>query len=178
MPTNYPQLNTMKKLVLFVCLLAAAACTNAQTQPQSFVPPAYIPEYKILTTDSVYVTPANLKKDKGTVIIYFAPDCSHCQRMMFELKPHLKEFKNVQVIMITFVTNQAIKAMKTFARDYGIDKYPNFTIGTEGYTYKVQQFYHVATTPYLAFYNKAGKPVKYIAKEPKTEDILAAVKKL
>ena len=176
MPTINSQLNTMKKLVLFVCFLAAVACTNAQTQ--QFVPPAYIPDYKILTTDSTYVTPANLKKDKGTVIIYFAPDCSHCQRMMFELKPHLQEFKNVQVVMITFVNNQPIKAMKTFARDYGIDKYHNFTIGTEGYTMKVQQFYHVATTPYLAFYSKTGKPVKYIEKEPKTDDILAAVKKL
>ena len=175
LPIN-SQLNTMKKLVLFVCFIAAVACTNAQTQIKPFVPPPVIPDYKILTTDSVYITPANLKKNKGTMIVYFAPDCSHCQHLMFELKSHMKEFKNIQVVMITFV--QQLKAIQVFARDFNLKKYPNWTVGTEGYTYKVQQFYHVATTPYLAFYNKIGKPVKYIDKDPKVDTILAVVKKM
>jgi len=171
------QLNTMKKLFFFLCFIAAVGCTNAQTQaPAPFTPPAYIPPYSILTTDSVTITPANLKKNKGTMIIYFAPDCSHCQHLMFELKPHMKELKNMQVEMITFV--QQIKAIQTFYRDFDLKKWPNWTVGTEGYTYKVQQFYHVATTPYIAIYDKNGKPVKYIAKDPKVEDILAATKKL
>ncbi|WP_159440706.1 TlpA family protein disulfide reductase [Mucilaginibacter sp. OK098] len=162
----------MKKLVFFLCLIAAVSCSSAQT----FTPPPAIPPYKILTSDSVNITPANLKKDKATMIIYFAPDCSHCQHLMFELKPHMKELKNVQVIMITFV--QQIKAIQVFARDFDLKKYPNWTVGTEGYTYKVQQYYHVATTPYIAIYDKIGKPVKYIDKDPKVEDILAATKKL
>ena len=166
------QLNTMKKLVFFLCFIAAVSCTNAQ----SFTPPAYIPAYRILTTDSVYITQANLKKDKATMIIYFAPDCSHCQHLMFELKPHMKELKNVQVIMITFA--EPLKASQVFYRDYDLKKYPNFTVGTEGHTFKTQQFYHIATTPYIAIYDKIGKPVKYIDKDPKVEDILAAVKKL
>jgi len=52
------QLNTMKKLFFFICFIAAVGCTNAQTQtPKPFTPPAYIPAYKILTTDSVNITP-------------------------------------------------------------------------------------------------------------------------
>ena len=170
-PANL-NLLTMKKLLVLLGFIALVGCTHAQ----SFTPPAAIPPYKILTTDSVYVTPANLKKDKATIIIYFSPDCSHCQHMMYELKPHMKEFKNVQVVMVTFV--QQIKAIQVFARDYGLKQYPNWTVGTEGYTYKVQQYYHVATTPYIAFYDKIGKPVKYIDHDPKVEDILAVVKKL
>src|ERR1700749_1368423 len=166
------QLKTIKKLVFFLGFIALVSCTRGQ----SFTPPPVIPPYKILTTDSVYVTPSNLKKDKATMIIYFAPDCSHCQHLMFELKPHMKEFKNIQVVMVTFV--QQIKAIQVFARDYGLKAYPNWTVGTEGYTYKVQQYYHVATTPYIAIYDKIGKPVKYIDKDPKVEDILATVKKL
>ena len=78
--------------------------------------------------------------------------------------------------MITFV--QQIKAIQVFARDFDLKKYPNWTVGTEGYTYKVQQYYHLASTPYIAIYDKIGKPVKYIDKDPKVEDILAATKKL
>jgi len=82
----------------------------------------------------------------------------------------------MQVIMITFTPQ--IKAIQTFSRDFDVKKWTNWTIGTEGYTYNVQQFYHIATTPYIAIYDKIGKPVKYIDKDPKVEDILGATRKL
>jgi thioredoxin-related protein len=162
----------MKKLFFFLCLIAAVSCTNAQ----SFTPPAAIPPYKILTTDSVYVTPANLKKNKATMIIYFSPDCIHCQHLMFEMKPYMKNFKRIQVVMITFA--QPLKASQVFYRDYDLKKYPNWIVGTEGYTLLVQKFYHVATTPYIAIYDKIGKPVKYYEKPPRVEELVTDVKKL
>ena len=167
------QLNTMKKLLFFLSFVAIVSCTNAQT---AFTPPAAIPPYKILTTDSVYVTPANLKKNKATMIIYFSPDCSHCQHLMFEMKPFMKDFKNVQVVMITFA--EPLKASQVFYRDYDLKKFPNFTVGTEGYTYVVQKYYQVATTPYIAIYDKTGKPFKYYAKPPRVEELVTDVKKL
>jgi len=110
------------------------------------------------------------------MIIYFAPDCSHCQRLMYELKPEMKAFKNVQVIMITFV--QQLKAIQVFYRDFDLKKYPNFIVGTEYPTYKVQQYYQVRTTPYIALYDKDGKLVKSYEKAPKAEDLAAEVKKI
>ena len=166
------QLKIMKKLLFFFCLILAAGCTNAQT----YTPPATIPPYHILTTDSVYVTPANLKSNKPVVIIYFSPDCSHCQHLMYELKPQMKAIKNVQVVMITFV--QQIKAIQVFARDFDLKKYPNFTVGTEGYTYVVQKYYQVRTTPFIALYDKNHKMVKYFDKAPKVDELVAAIKKL
>jgi thiol-disulfide isomerase/thioredoxin len=165
-------INQMKKLLVFLGLIIVAGCTQAQT----FTPPATIPPYHILTTDSVYVTPANLKNNKPVMIIYFAPDCSHCQHLMFELKPKMKDLKNVQVVMVTFV--KQIKAIQTFYRDFDLKKYPNFTVGTEGYTYLVQQFYHVATTPYIALYDKNHKLAKTFDKAPKVEELVDEVKKL
>ncbi|MGZ3874735.1 MAG: TlpA family protein disulfide reductase [Mucilaginibacter sp.] len=162
----------MKKIFFFLCLIAVAGCTHAQT----FTPPAAIPPYHILTTDSVNVTPANLKRNKAVMIIYFAPDCSHCQHLMNEMKPYMKDFKNVQVVMISFV--QQLKAIQVFYKDYNLKKYPNFIVGTEGYTLVVQKYYQVATTPYIALYNKIGKPVHYYEKPPKIEELVAAVKKL
>ena len=165
--------NHMKKLFFFIALIITVKCACAQT---TFIPPATIPPYHILTTDSVYVTPANLKKNKPVMIVYFSPDCSHCQHMMYEMKPIMKAFKDVQVVMITFVMQ--LKAIKVFERDYDLAKYPNFTVGTEGYTYVVQKYYQVATTPYIALYDKSHKLVKYYPKAPKTEDLAEEVKKL
>jgi thiol-disulfide isomerase/thioredoxin len=162
----------MKKLLLFFSLILSAGYTFAQT----YTPPTTIPPYHILTTDSVYVTPANLKKNKPVMIIYFAPDCSHCKNFMFEMKPHMDAFKNVQVVMITFVLQ--LKATQTFYSDFDLKKYPNFTVGTEGYTYVVQRFYQIKNTPYIALYDKKGKLVKAYDKVPKVDDLVNEVKKI
>ena len=169
---NDLQMNFMKKLLLFFGMIIAAGCSSAQNKPI----PAFIPSYHILTTDSVYVTPTNLKKDKPVLIIYFAPDCSHCQHLMYELKPKMKDFKNIQVVMITFV--KELKAIQVFYRDFDLKKYPNFIVGTEYPTYKVQQYYQVRTTPYIAIYDKNGKLIKAYDKPPTADTLAAEVKKI
>lgn len=171
------QIKTMKKLLFFFSLIIAAGCTNAQSNnPPAYTPPATIPPYHILTTDSVFETPANLKSNKAVMIIYFSPDCSHCQHLMYEMKPKMADFKNVQVVMITFA--EPLKASQIFYRDFDLKKYPNFKVGTEGYTYVVQKFYQVRTTPYIALYDKNHKMVKYYDKAPKIDDLAAEAKKL
>ena len=162
----------MKKNFLFICLIVVALGSKAQ----SFTPPLTMPPYHILTTDSVYVTPDNLKKHKPVMIIYFAPDCSHCQHLMYELKPKMDAFKNTQVVMVTFV--QQIKAIQVFARDFDLKKYPNFTVGTEGYTYVVQKYFDVHTTPYIALYDKNRKLVKAWDKAPSVDTLVSEVRKM
>ena len=110
------------------------------------------------------------------MIIYFSPDCPHCQHMMYEMKPKMKSFKNIQVVMITFV--QQIRAIKGFYSDYNLANYKNFTVGTEGYTYVVQKYYQVRTTPYIAIYDKNHKLFKYYDKPPAMAELAATVKKL
>lgn len=191
----------MKRILLLLALATFISCTNAQktdantkTKPDSGtkqqtaqvqeeapgapVKPRPIPDYRILTTDSVWVTPAELHKGKPVVIIYFSPDCSHCQRMMYEMKPKFNELKNVQFVMITWSLKWDIRAIKEFRRDYGLKDFANFIIGTEGYTKKVQDYYDVHTTPYIAMYDSKGKWVKGFDKVPKTEDVIAGAKSL
>lgn len=163
----------MKKLLLFFSLIAITLGAFAQETAIN----QNIPPYRILTTDSVYVTPAKLKKNTRLMIIYFAPDCSHCQHLVFDLKPKMKELGNTQIVMITWSKDFDIRAIKTFYRDYNLAAYPNITMGTEGYTYVVQKYYQVHTTPFIAIYNRKGKMVKYFDKPPKVEDLIAAVKK-
>jgi thioredoxin-related protein len=161
----------MKKILLFFGLIAAAGCSRAQNKAQTGIPP-----YHILTTDSVYSTPANLKKNKALMIIYFSPDCSHCLHLMYGLKPKMKAFRNIQVVMITFA--EPLKASQVFYRDFSLKKYPNFTVGTEGYTYVVQRYYDVHMTPYIALYDRHHKEVDAWDKAPAIDDLVAAVKKL
>jgi len=167
----------MKKIILFLSLIACINLCIAQ-KPDSVRQPKPIPAFRLLTTDSVWFTPASLKKGKPVMIIYFMPDCTHCQRMMYELKPKMDQLKNIQVVMVTFSAKYDLRAIREFYRDYDLKKHPNFTIGTEGYTNFVQSYYGVRTTPFIAFYHGDGKWYKYSDKVPKIEDILADVKKM
>jgi thiol-disulfide isomerase/thioredoxin len=166
----------MKKIALLFCLILTIASLNAQTGDKP------IPPYRILTTDSVYVTPTKLKKNGPVMIVYFSPDCTHCQHLTDEMtdilkaekKSHKKLLNKTQIIMITWSSLQAIQV---FNKDYELGKYPNITIGTEGYTYVVQRYYQVKTTPYIAIYNKKGKLVQAFDKVPKMADVMTALKK-
>ncbi|AMR30894.1 hypothetical protein A0256_05375 [Mucilaginibacter sp. PAMC 26640] len=144
----------MKKILFALSLFIAVGC-SAQ-------PPAIAP-YKILKIDNSYTTNADLKKNKPTMLIYFAPDCSHCQKLVYDMKPKMNSFKDLQIVMVTF---SDIKMVKPFYDEYKLASFPNITIGSEGYGGSVQKFYQIRTTPFIAFYNTKGNLVKSYEKVP------------
>lgn len=171
----------MKKIILLLSFAVLAACTNAQN-PQRTKKYAdsikHIPAFRILTTDSTFITPASLAKNKPVMVIFFAPDCSHCQHMMYDLKPKLKALKNIQVIMIANTLHYDLRALREFKRDFGLKDYANITIGTEGDSYTVVNYYAIRTTPYIAIYDSKGNISTYFDKVVPVETILGAVKKV
>lgn len=112
------------------------------------------------------------------MVIFFAPDCSHCQHMMYDLKPKLKALKNIQVIMIANTLHYDLRALREFKRDFGLKDYANITIGTEGDSYTVVNYYAIRTTPYIAIYDSKGNISTYFDKVVPVETILGAVKKV
>lgn len=162
----------MRKLLLFFSLVIAAGCSRAQTHDAAG---AAMPPYRILKTDSTFATPANLKHKK-TLLIYFSPDCPHCQHLTAEIKQKIKQLSDTQIVMITWSNNFDIRAIKDFVRDYGLKKYPNIIVGTEGYTYTVQKYFMIETTPYIAVYNSDKKLVKGYSKAPSIDELIKTVK--
>jgi thioredoxin-related protein len=163
----------MKKLLFILSLVMAAGCTQAQNKQNIET----IPHFKILRQDSTYFTAADLKKNKPVMIIYFAPDCSHCQHLIYDMKPKMKQFADTQIVMVTFTEFTMLRMIKNFTRDFDLAKYPNITVGTEGHSYIVQQYYQVKTTPYIAVYGRDGKLVKAFDKVPSMDELLLTVKK-
>jgi len=173
-------INKMKKIFLFLSLIIIAGCTQAQNSAAVKNPSpniVNIPNFRILSKDSTYITNANLKKGKPVMFVYFSPDCSHCQRLMYELKPHMADFKDIQVVLVTFTQINMLKMLKEFYNDYIFAAQPNVLMGTEYPDYRLQRYYSVATTPYIAIYGRNGKLVEAFDKVPKIPELLAAVKK-
>jgi thioredoxin-related protein len=166
-------LKEMKKLLFALSFIIVAGCSRAQNTPP------IIPAYKILTPDSVYKSYTDLKRDKPVMIIYFLPDCIHCQHLMNELRPKMNELKKMQVVLISSTRTEYpyLNLLRDFKKNYNLAKYPNVTIGTEYPTYKVQQYYQIRTTPYIAIYDHNGKLVKAYEKVPEIDELMASVKK-
>lgn len=86
----------------------------------------------------------------------FSPDCDHCQRQTTEFKKNIELIKNIQIVMVSFLN---FDLLKKFHQDYGIENYPNITVGRDG-NYFLGTFYKPHFFPSMFLYNKKGKFVK------------------
>ena len=107
------------------------------------------------------------------MVIYFGTDCVHCKLYTKELLKHMDVLKNVQILMVTWSNLQSIQE---FYKEFGLSKYPNFNVTTEGYTANLYRYFHVKTTPFTAVYNRNHQLIKIFDKSPVIDSLLASVK--
>jgi thioredoxin-related protein len=146
----------MKKRFSFLAIVLFSLSAFAQTaDPQ--IPPykrfPTLPPIQILLSDSTTTyTKAQIPKNKPVLFMIFSPDCSHCQHETEEIKAHMEELKDVQIIMITF---HPLWVMNDFISTYGLKEYTNIVVGKD-VNYITMGFYQLHNLPYMAMYNKKG----------------------
>lgn len=57
-----------------------------------------------------------------SILIFFQPDCDHCQREATEIREHIEAFEDYTVY---FTSTAALDAMNQFAKDYSLAGKPN-----------------------------------------------------
>ncbi len=150
----------MKKILFLIIAVICVSISSAQknaavydtTPPYLKVP--IIPPFKILQTDSAtWFTKDELPKKKPVVIIYFSPDCHHCQLEAQEITDSMHLFKNA---FIVFVSYRDMSDIRAFAEKYKLLNFSNIRIGRDP-KYFVPSFYRVKFTPFVAVYSKKGE---------------------
>ena len=141
---------------------------SAQTEDQ-------IPAFKMLMTNGRFFQAADLQKNKPVVLIYFAPDCEHCQMLMNEFFKNIEAFKSVQVVLVTF---KPLPELLPFEKLYEINKYQNIKLGTEGNTYFLRKFFKLDVTPFTALYDRGGKLIYSYRKETNVMDLINRMRQL
>lgn len=145
--------------IFFVCMICAVT-TSAQLTVADTVPPykkdLRIPDFTILQTDSTWFTKEQLPKYPYTAIVYFAPDCGHCQITAKELVASMDSLKNV---FFVFVAYRPLDEIRAFYHYYGLDKFSNVRMGRDP-KYFVPAFFQVRSTPFVAVYNQKGALVR------------------
>jgi thiol-disulfide isomerase/thioredoxin len=149
-----------------------SAQTDTATAAQDTVPAykktPYIPSFKILMPDSTWFTKTDLQPKKPTLILYFSPDCGHCQTETEGLLSKMKELDNLQIVMIT---SRPFEEMRNFNDHYKINRFPAIKIGTDPARF-VTRYYDVRFTPFSALYDKKGMFVKVYEKGVDMEELI------
>jgi thiol-disulfide isomerase/thioredoxin len=99
----------------------------------------------------------NIKAGTPTMIIYFSPDCDHCQEMIDAFMPRMNEMKKVDVYFMTWLP---LVSLKIFNSMRHLENYPNVRFIGRDYTFFFPTFYGVSSVPNVVLYDKDKKYVK------------------
>lgn len=158
-------------LVSFLYLLSTTIFSQGDTLAP-YQKTSYMPKFTIQTPDSLWFGKIHLKDNKPTLILYFSPDCGHCQMETEELLSKMGELKKLQIVMIT---SKPFEDMVNFNNYYKLNRFPAIKIGSD-YSKMVTQFYDVQTTPFSALYDNKGSLMKVYKKGIDMEELIRLTK--
>lgn len=151
---------SMKTSLFTISLVLLFISGFGQNQPE----PPYkrfptLPPLKLLLTDSTTIfTEKQIKKDHPMFLIIFSPDCEHCQKETEELIDKIDSFKNIQIVMASFMP---VDKIRTFYNTYKLDRFSNIIVGYD-MQHILPTYYRISYTPFLAFYDKKGNLIEGI----------------
>lgn len=115
-----------------------------------------LPPFKMMRTNGKVFSAQDLPMGKPILIVYFSPDCDHCEKM---LKDFFKQSASFQKASVVFVTYLSVDKVSKFEKDYNFTNYPNMYAGTEGTTFFMRNYYKIMDMPFTALYAKDGNMV-------------------
>ena len=132
----------------------------------------HLPVFSLLLTDSTTnFTNLNIEKGKPTVIVYFSPDCSHCQADAKNISEKLDSLKHINFI---WCSSHDVDKIKAFAVKYNMADLPNMVFGKDE-KWAIPSVFKVTFTPYFAIYGKDGLFFKEFRNGLLPKDIIEAV---
>lgn len=165
----------MKKVLILIAFTGSVIFVTAQkdTSPNSLSKFETIPAFNVYTVpDSTAFTNKNLLKNKSLVIMFFSPDCEHCQKETKELLAYKEELKNIQILM---VSPSSYSMVKQFYHEYGLSAMSNIKLGND-LNYALGSIYQLRTFPSMFVYDQTGKLAKAFVGNIGVPAILDAVK--
>ena len=157
-------------LTLFTLLFCLQGFSQAKTDTAVYLRFPTIPQFTVYKApDSTAFSREDLKKKKSVLFMVFSPDCEHCQHETEELLAHISEFKNTQIVMVTYLPYEEMIA---FYKNYKIADYPQITMARDT-KFFFPVFFKVINLPSIFLYDKRGNFKKAFEGSVKIESIAA-----
>lgn len=148
-------------LTLAIAMLIALPGKGQQTATQEpqlpYLSDQTLPSFNILEVDSTTLFNTNkLRPGKPIILMYFSPDCEHCQHQTAEILEHMDSLKEAQFVMLTALP---FDKMRNFYLYYKLANYKNIIMGRD-YEFFFSRHYGSQYVPYLAIYDRHKKLMK------------------
>lgn len=143
------------KIILVFILLSFNLLSRAQSDSlhAPYILSPTIPDFTIMKSpDSTAFSKKDLKQNMPTVFFIFNPDCEFCQHETRDLLRNIDKFKNVQIIMVSYMPYQMIA---DFYKKYNIANYENIIMGKDG-DYLFLKFFKLKILPSTVVYDGHG----------------------
>ena len=130
--------------------------------------PGKIPPFRMVQVNGRVFKAEDLPMGKPIIVIYFSPECDHCEKLMKELFKRAADFNRASIAMITYLP---VEKVSKFVKDYNLTKYANMYVGTEGTSFFVRNYYKITDMPFTALYTKNGDLVVSYSKDVSLKDL-------
>lgn len=142
------------------------------TSTALFAQSGKVPPFQMVQANGKIFRAQDLPMGKPILLVYFSPECDHCEKM---LKAFFKQATNFQKASVALITYLPVDKVSKFAKEYNLAKHPNIYAGTEGSTFFVRNYYRVKEMPFVALYTKNGD---FVASYEKDVDLSSLAEKL
>ncbi len=109
---------------------------------------------------------------KSIIMLYFRPDCIHCQAETKLLVDNINALKNVQIY---FLAGAPFGEIKNYYKYYHLDQYKNIVMGKD-YEHSFARIFQPSSIPYTAIYDSQKKLVKLYYGEIGIDNLVAATR--
>lgn len=156
-------------LILTVCFISSSYAqdkdipkTPAKPTVDSLPYQKYptVPAFNIMLPDSsTIVNTYNIPEGKPTLIMFFDPECKHCQAETKMLLNNMDSLKDIRFYMITSVHD--FSKIRNFYNEYHLGDYKNIEVVGRDYEYFFITYYGVKFVPDMVLYDGHKKLVKF-----------------
>ncbi len=135
----------MRIFLILSSILLLISCKERSGKKSS------LPFIDLLLADSLtHINTDDIKGGKPVALLYFSPDCEHCQHETKSILQHMDSLKDVRFY---FITNDSLNKIKIFKSIYQLGKYPNVTLGWDT-QFLFPRHFKGAYPPYLVLYDR------------------------
>lgn len=161
----------MKYLSIIIATIFLFSC---QSRPKAPAGEA-LPDFDLLLVDSTTrLNTASIKEGQPIAILYFSPDCEHCQAETEGLLKHMSTMKDTRFY---FVTIDPFERMQAFSGYYKLASYPNITVGKDEQFFFLRHFKD-AVPPSVFLYDRQKRQCRAFLGQTSVDTLVKTISQL
>ena len=166
--------NIFPKTSIFILGLALLFSQKVNAQNDfPYEGPADLPVFTFQSVLGTTVTRETLVKTKPVIVIFFDPNCDHCQQQSTWIAGAIEKFANINLLFVTWENKE--ETIKFAEKYFGAVKTKvapgmlNFSLDTQ---YKIDKWFGNSPVPSIHIYGKDWKHTQSFFNETAIEELL------